>query len=423
DDSRLRTAARCVIDRRDFLKGTIALGAAGALSPMSSTALNAEIAARKAAEAAEAAARIAADDALSARIAALESPVITPPPVQPPPAPPASGGMIGPGVGFDGLANTTAQTNQPSAFRFRAGQSAPLATALVYVIANGNTGYSSGTGGSYRPTLQTCAADGTPSGTVLATANTLTTGNPSPKPFYAVTFPTPYTVRAGTLYCLVFTNIDASGSKNYISLDGIYTQASRPYLPKYPDTDWAWLYGSSPSGGKWTERNEQVPILDIGYANGVHEGVGYMESSYGSDAGTISGLNQCSDLFTLSAAQSVSTVGVQVYRNSGIDPLVVTIGGVSVSIPSSPIGGSAGHAVWVSAPLDANLAAGSQRLVLSCASTSSYGLWPIRSGVASYGFAPSTVFGGNAQKSADGGKTWSSLGRVANQNDLPFYLR
>ncbi len=88
DDSRLRTAARCVIDRRDFLKGTIALGAAGALSPMSSTALNAEIAARKAAEAAEAAARIAADDALSARIAALESPVIPPsvPPAPPPPS-------------------------------------------------------------------------------------------------------------------------------------------------------------------------------------------------------------------------------------------------------------------------------------------------------------------------------------------------
>ena len=60
-------------------------------------------------------------------------------------------------------------------------------------------------------------------------------------------------------------------------------------------------------------------------------------------------------------------------------------------------------------------------LELSTTAGTVYYAWAIRKGT-SYGYDPATYFNdGYAEKSANG-STWTSLGRVANQNDLQFYF-
>lgn len=335
--------------------------------------------------------------------------------------PPPTGAVYGPGVGCDGLANTTVQGSQPNYYRFRAGQSSALSSFLIYIIANGNTGYASGTGGSYRVTVQTVNASGFPTGTVLATT-TMKTGNPA-KPMWTVTFPSPFTTVAGTLYAFVWENIDSSPESNFWSLDGIYTPRSSPRLPKYADIDWGWGYRNG-AGGSWVERSEQVAILDIGYANGQHEGMGYMETSYDSDQGTISGSNWVAEAWTHSGPnRTISTVGLYLWRSGGSSPLVVTLAGATGSIANSAIGTTA-NGSWATGPLAVTLVTGQKyQLNVSTSAGTTYNLWPIRSGVKEYGYSPATVFGGNALKSSDGGANWSPLGRVPNENDIPFYLR
>lgn len=367
-------------------------------------------------------------------IANVSSPTPTPNPTPNPSN--TNSGLYGPGIGYDGLANTTVQGSQPNYYRFRAGQSSGLASALVYIIANGNTGYSNGTGGSYRITLQTCNAANFPSGTVLGTANTLTTGNPAAHPMWTITFPNPPALTADTLYCMVWTDIDSNPNTNYVSLDGIYNPHSNPYQPKYPNTDWGWGYEN---GSTWTERTEQVATLDLGYTNGTHEGVGYMEVSYNGDQGTISGNSQVREVFKVSGSnRTIKNFGLYMSRESGNDPLVVSLEDGSgtvidaVSVPASsflqvttPTGGG-GESEWTTGSFATShtLAVGSTyRLRLSTASSSNYQIWPIRSGVKEYGFSPSTVFSDMVSCDKGSGSSWSPLGRVAGENDLPFYLK
>lgn len=354
------------------------------------------------------------------------SPTPTAIPTPTPTASPVAGACYGPCIGMDSLANTIVSGGQANYYRFKAGQSSPLKTARVYIIANGNTGYSNGNGGSYRPDLESCNASNQPSGVVLATASTLTTGNPGASMF-TITFPAPFTTVSGTLYCLVWTDIGANPTTNYVSLDGIYdARAFIPQEPKYPDDSWGWGYQT---GSGWTERNEQVPILDLGYGNGAHEGVGYMEISYGSDIGVVSGSNQLRELFTVSGGdRNVSSVGVFGWRTAGSGSMTVilansitgNIASVSVSFPTGAPGSVGGS--WASATFPPVTLVNGQTYTLTYSSSSTYQFTPIRKGSADYGYSPSTVFSdGTAQKSSGG--VWSSSGRVSGENDLSWYLK
>ena len=351
--------------------------------------------------------------------------------------------IYGPAIAFDSLANTviTIGTNysNPNYYRFRCTQSSALTAIEFYCIANGNTGYSNGTGGSYRITLNLVDVNGFPIGSALATANIWTPQNPSvpSSGMFTISFPSPFTTTAGQIYALQFLNIDASPGVNYASLDGIFTsiQQSPKREPKYPDTDWGWGYWTSSA---FTERTTQTPILDVTYANGNHDGVGYMEGSFNTDRGIISGVNYVREQITVSGGtrSGINSISFFMYKESGSDPLTVrveTSGGTNiqtVTIPAASFAVAVGNpwaygAGWATAPLALmSLTNGSSYNVqLSCPGTSTYGINPIRKGSIDYGYSTQTVFtDGNCQKSANSGSTWASLGRVSNENDLGFYF-
>src|SRR4051794_20249801 len=86
-----------------------------------------------------------------------------------------SNGCYGPGLGADGLANTTVgQYGNPGnvvSYRFRAHHTGAVQSLHVYIVGPTFPGYGAGTGGKIQITFQT--DDGTsahnPSGTVLST--------------------------------------------------------------------------------------------------------------------------------------------------------------------------------------------------------------------------------------------------------------
>ena len=115
-----------------------------------------------------------------------------------------------------------------------------------------------------------------PSGTVLA-STTIRTGNPVSIGYLPlVTFSSPATLTAGSLYHIVFRNVDPSPTVNYVSIDSLYVYGTTlvPRQPGLSDLDWGQMMNS---GSGWTTRANFTPILDLGYANGVHGGMGYME--------------------------------------------------------------------------------------------------------------------------------------------------
>ena len=354
---------------------------------------------------------------------------ITRPSSAPTVSPLAASGCYGPCIGFDTLANTQVLASQPNYYRFRASQSSAIKSLRVYIIANGNTGYSHGTGGSMVVKLETCSGL-FPSGTVLATSTAIATGNPSSASMFTYIFPTPAVAVAGTLYCAVWVQ---ASTTDYVSLDGTYTwNRQTPRQPVFPDGDFGWGYGT---GSGWVERT-QDPILDVAYASGAHGGSGYMEVSYGSDQGTVSGSREIREQFTVSGGdRTISSANVFVWRASGSAPLTLALAGGAQTFTGSiaattfpllstqpPANGADQTWGGLVIPTIVLVSGQTYSLTLSTASGTTYGTMPIRKGSIDYGFSPSTVFtDGNAQQSADG-VTWSSLGRVANENDLPFWL-
>src|SRR4051812_1714600 len=157
----------------------------------------------------------------------------------------------GPGVGGDGLANTTVgQWGNPGnvvSYRIRAHHTGAVQSLHVYLIVD-HAGYAAGTGGKLQVTFQT--DDGTsshnPSGTVLATyvlTNPLA-GLPS-KAFPTFTFNTPPNLIAGQLYHIVFRNVDSNPSANFVSVDAMYYEDPlTPAQPTISDTDLAELLSS-----------------------------------------------------------------------------------------------------------------------------------------------------------------------------------
>lgn len=330
--------------------------------------------------------------------------------------------------------------------RFRAGTSSTLTSVRIYIIANGNTGYSRGTGGTIDVTLQT--DDGTtnhgPSGIVLA-RTTFASGNPSAIGLLPrITFPSPASVVAGQLYHVVFRNIDPSPSLNYISINGLYTwQPVTPRQPKYSDVDWGQMVDQ---GAGWTQRPGYTHIMGISYGNGVGEGMGYM-GAWQQTQPAISGSRSVREQFTVRGSDRlVSSVSVRVKRDStssGTSDLTVRLEDGNGDLISSgtiqywkfPAGdqvdGSANRNSWgtltFSSPL--TLRAGSTyRLVLVAPSDTVYRAMPLQKG-SGYGFPTASYYtDGFGQESSDGGVSWSGFnqpGGTFNRTDadLQFAFR
>ena len=365
------------------------------------------------------------------------TPPSTPAPTPTPTQPPGPGGetAYGVGIGADSLANTQVGgtdcgcSNRTVSFRFLATTTSQLSSARIYLMSG--SGYSGGTGGTLSVTVQT--DDGTanhgPSGTILASAS-VRPGSPISIGYLPlISFPTPASLVAGQLYHLVFKDNDPNPTSNFVSVNALWTTtATTPRQQAMSDLDWGQLLND---GHGWTTERNFTPIVDLGYANGIHAGMGYMEVWINAPK-TISGSSEVRETFTPSSGHTVSSVMVRVSQKSGSSPLSVkleTAGGsvmASGSISAAAIGTSPD---WATTALSSTvtLSAGiGYLLVLSAPSDSAYSAFSIERGN-NYQFSKSTYFSdGYGQYTT--GSSWSGFdqpgGSSNNSNsDLQFYLQ
>jgi len=341
-------------------------------------------------------------------------------------------------VQADALGNTVIGGSDRSslAFRFRATWSGPVDALRFYVIknVNGRSGYSSGDMGTLRVSLESDSGGSrhVPSGKRMASA----TFRPADKGFFPeIRFDNAPRLTAGHLYHVVFTNIDSDPSRNYASINSLYSDSRLGRGPRVPD-DLAVLEGDRGGGGAtyWSRRGSgdseyYLPILDVVGSDDRHLGIGYMEVW---DPKPIGGDAQVRQLLrTGSGSKTVRGAWLRVQREGGDDPLTITLGRASGgSLTSATV--AAGkvptrapgwiHVTFSKAaklPADASLA-----LTLSSSGTRSYEAFPVRKGT-QYGFDRTTIFdSGYAQfNDGSGWVGWDQWGGHDERNsDLQFAL-
>lgn len=229
--------------------------------------------------------------------------------------------------------------NAKVSFRFRASQASTITgIRLVYRKATANTGYSAGSNITMTYTLQ--ADDGTanhrPSGVALSTAtDSIASGTDfnTGRITSAITFAVPYQVTRGGLYHIVVENTTTDFTNNYISLNFVYSFTT-PGTPRHPafSDDFA-LMGTDPteSGAStaFTVMPKYLPVIDIIYANGAHDGQRYVQGDTASTSGyaVVNGTTKMArERIVVSGGDKVVTgVYLRCSKVSGTDPLVLTL--------------------------------------------------------------------------------------------------
>jgi hypothetical protein len=369
--------------------------------------------------------------------AVTSTPAPTPAPT--PTATPTTGGVYGSAVNADTKAQIqvggpeSGQPNARMAHRFQAGTTSALTS--VRFAQRGGTGYSGGTGGTLRITVRADDGSGRPAAAALA-STTITPGNPSGEwgTFNVATFPSPAVLTARNTYYIVFENADPAPTVNYISVNELFVFGNvlAPRQPGYGDADYAVLYAPAAT---WSVQGRYTADMDLTYADGSHDGMGYIEAMV-TLYGVVSGPpNMVREHFTVSGgSRTVTTGSVRVRRTSGTSPLTVrleTAAGALIeavdipatAVPVSAPGGDNGGAVWVTAAFGSPhvLTNGaSYNLRLSTAGDTSYTTVPVREGTDA-GFRSERFTDGSGQRTTDGA-TWRDM-YAWSPVDLQFYFR
>jgi hypothetical protein len=293
--------------------------------------------------------------------------------------------------------------------------------------------YSGGNGGTIRVSVQTDSgtAAHVPSGDVLASF-TFKPGNSGTGTYPEYEFPNPPRLTEGRLYHIVFENTDPDPVDNYISINEIYYggSATSPRQPALSD-DYAVLIRG---GGSWTLRPRDTADMDLTYADGHHDGQGYIGAMCDIPA-IISGPDRMArERFTVSGGdRTIRQVGVRLRRTSGSDPLVIRLeegdGTLidSVRIPASEVlrasPGCHNGASWAVGTFDSSHVLRNGRTYnvrLSTASGTEYSLDSILEGTQP-GFRSRRFTDGDGQRTTNG-SSWSNIYQWQ-PVDLQFYLR
>ena len=213
-------------------------------------------------------------------------------------------GYYGSSVAMDALGNLMIGPDGQVAVRFMCTHNGTI-DRIVQQYQNVTPGYMGGTGGQIKWELRT--DDGTsnhfPSSTVLWTVtDTSPTKTKSGTVIQWFDVSPAIPVAAGTLYHIVYTNVDPSPTTNYVSFDGINTSKNTsPVQPCYSDAN---LMAFS-QGPNWLPNLHTTPEFNVHYTDGYAQGTGYVDttstSSPASETFTVSGGNQ--------VATSVSAAG------------------------------------------------------------------------------------------------------------------
>ncbi|NWJ42541.1 MAG: hypothetical protein HXX12_16385 [Geothrix sp.] len=363
-------------------------------------------------------------------------------------------GYYGSRINADDLANqivgwNTAvdSCNKAASCRLRAEHTGKL-TAIrpKFIWSDVKSGYAAGNGGTIRIQIQT--DDGTsnhfPSGVTLASLvydQPITAGNHFP----LLTFSTPASLVAGQLYHIVYTNVAADPTVNWVSLDHLYMwDGNSPVQPTVSNTDMAMLERNC--SGAWVLFNRGTgswtPTIELDYEDGFSQGQGYIQG-YGQTTASgwvnpklISGAKGVRETFTVSGtSRTVTTVSVRVNRLSGSSPLTVRVekadgtlvGQGTVVVAQGAVSSSHNGSSWakVAFVTALTLQAGQRyHLVLSSPSDTVHTAHALEKG-SSCGYKPTTYFAdGYAEfNSGSGWVGWDEWG-LANRtdNDLQFYF-
>ena len=330
---------------------------------------------------------------------------------------PATPFFYGSGFSADSLANT--QVGGPNLnavdYRFQAKHASALESIRVFFIwSELKFGYQAGEGGTVQVDLMADdnSAAHLPTGAALATVtygNIITTGNYYP----SLAFPSPAVLTGGALYHLVFTNIDPTPVTNYVSLDAIYTDAqTAPMQGCIPDHDWAELVKSGT--GAWKLREGFTPTLDLAFADGGHQGNGYIEI-WSTAPETVSGTASVRETFKVSGpSRTFTSIALRMKLLAGASPLTVALeetDGTVIeqgTIPAADFLTSAPNWVTLTFPQTQALASGvAYNLVLTSPADTQYQIYPMRKG-ADKGFSDATYFpDGYAQFTTTGALGWA----------------
>ena len=360
----------------------------------------------------------------------------------------AQGLCYGPGIRADSLANTPiGKAGIQVSCRFRADPGGVFLGARPYLIWSfKRQGYHAGTGGTLRVELQ--SDDGTPlhrpSGQVLASnVRRLALVRTSDRFYPLLAFDRAPVLRPGAFYHLVFSNADPDPDSNFVSVNALFLKSCSPPLqPRLADADWAMLMRSKVSPA-WTIRRSAgsregfTPILEIAYAGGKSQGMGYMEFWMGAPK-PISGPDAVRESFTVSGpARLAVAVSARVRRLQGGAPLVLRLeqgdgkllaeGKAEGALPAATPTASLGGCDWATFtfPEPQALASGrSYHLVLSAPAGTRYEAFPMRKGT-DKGFSDTTLFADGHAEFNDGGgwAGWEQWGKGGLTNsDLQFFF-
>lgn len=351
-------------------------------------------------------------------------------------------GLYGSAVNSDALSNIRiGPYGLKASYRFMAEHTGTVSDMRVYLIAvTPKPGYEAGTGGKLLIQLQT--DDGTPqhdpSGTTLASFEITNpqAGTPEQYSFPTIVFSPAPELQAGTLYHLVFSNVDANPSVNYVSVDNLWmAHPTSPMQPMSSDENLAVL--QKYSGESWSVDKTVTPILDVDFSDGSSFGCGYMEVWSGVPE-PIGGTNAVRETFKVSGGDKlVSEVSLRVARISGSGALTMKLtqsdGKIveSDSIPASELTLSASSTSatyqWVTFKFTAlrSLFSGDgYNLEFDAPAGTVYQAFPVRKGTGQ-GFKTGAYFhDGYAEfNSGSGWAGWTQWG-VTNRTDgdLQFYF-
>jgi hypothetical protein len=309
------------------------------------------------------------------------------------------------------------------------------------------SGYSGGDGGQYRVSIQT--DDGTrrhhPSGRRLASL-TWRPGNRLNNGYVRrFVFPRPPRLQKGRIYHLVFKNLDPQPSRNYVSINELFTfERLHPRQPRFADGIYAVINGSSAygSGDSWSVDPRHTANMDIVYANGRHDGLAYLNAKR-DEWGPISGERMVRERFTVRGRdRRVSRACVRVGRQRGDSPLLIHLedssGRAIVSrrvesarrIPFHRAGANDDNGDWVCTRLGRTRTLQRGRvyaLRLSTSSDTQYSMTPLlardfTTDGAGFHMRSFHFSSGQGQRSSNGGRSWVPLYSSYPQN-IQFYFR
>ncbi|MBN1396637.1 MAG: right-handed parallel beta-helix repeat-containing protein [Bacteroidetes bacterium] len=251
--------------------------------------------------------------------------------------------------------------------------------------------------------------------------------------FPLLIFKIPVGVTEGTLYHIVFENLDANPAINYSSIKTLTTY--RPltqFQPFAADTDWEVLVSKAAPYTTWTkpaDNSYDTPIMEYYYTDGYSTGMGYMES-WIDNIKSISGNSAVRETFTVKGiSRDVSNVKVWVRRLSGSDPLIVRLEKTDGSLleqGSIPAASIPTAYSWINYTFQStrNLVLGqSYNLTLSSSANSVYNTYALSDGGSTFTENARFADGYSEFNVGNGWTGWDQWGRTnLKTGDLMFYF-